>query len=90
MGGGAILVFKSIVALFLMAVTVEAITVNGDTLEATQPDGSKLKVRVWGDEFYRYVETVDGYTLKKDGNSWRCYAEHGKSCGTLSASSTVY
>lgn len=41
-----------------------------------QPGGEIIHVRVWGDEFYRIVESADGYTLVLDsatGNA--CYAE---------------
>lgn len=32
----------------------------------TQPDGTKLSLRVFGDEFYAHTETDDGYTVVLD------------------------
>lgn len=48
----------------------------GDTMSVKQPDGSIVQVKVFGDEFYRRIESLDGYTLVKDKNTnWICYAE---------------
>ncbi|MBF0433482.1 MAG: M6 family metalloprotease domain-containing protein, partial [Fibrobacteria bacterium] len=50
--------------------------INGELFEIRQPDETKVSVRVWGDEFYREIETPDGYTLIKDPNTgWLCYAK---------------
>ena len=48
----------------------------GDAVELVQPDGGRLEVRAWGDEFYQVYETADGYTLVEDPKSrvW-CYAK---------------
>jgi M6 family metalloprotease-like protein len=49
--------------------------VAGEVFPAKQPDGSVIQVRVWGDEFYRVVESLDGYTLVRDPASGAaCYA----------------
>jgi M6 family metalloprotease-like protein len=48
----------------------------GKELEFHQPDGSPIAVRLWGDEFYIRVETLDGYSLVRDPVSgFICYAE---------------
>jgi M6 family metalloprotease-like protein len=48
---------------------------NGDLFRLKQPDGSHVPVRVWGDEFYQRVESLDGYTLVRDPQTrWICYA----------------
>ncbi len=39
---------------------------EGKAVEFTQPDGTKLKLRVFGDEFYARTETADGYTVVFD------------------------
>ena len=31
--------------------------------EVEQPDGSKIPVRMFGDEYYNWMETADGYVL---------------------------
>lgn len=38
----------------------------GQTFTFTQPDGSALKVRGWGDQHYAVFETLDGYTVVKN------------------------
>ncbi|MFH1110935.1 MAG: M6 family metalloprotease domain-containing protein, partial [Planctomycetota bacterium] len=49
--------------------------VAGEVFPAKQPDGTLIQVRVWGDEFYRVVESLDGYTLMRDPASGAaCYA----------------
>ena len=39
---------------------------DGMATEWTQPDGTKLSLRVFGDEFYGRTETLDGYTVVFD------------------------
>ncbi len=39
---------------------------EGMAIEWTQPDGTKLNLRVFGDEFYGRTETTDGYTVVFD------------------------
>jgi M6 family metalloprotease-like protein len=67
-----------LIALFIMAgggITLQAAPYNGDVLTATQPDGSTINVKVFGDEFYIRAESMDGYTLVKDPQTgWICYA----------------
>ena len=41
-----------------------------------QPDGSTAEVRLFGDEFYHWLESPDGYTVVRDPDTgWLCYAE---------------
>ena len=47
----------------------------GDVFEFEQPDMSLVKAKVWGDEFYHRVESLDGYTLVRDPvSNFICYA----------------
>ncbi|MCA9472887.1 MAG: M6 family metalloprotease domain-containing protein [Nitrospirales bacterium] len=39
---------------------------TGKTFTFTQPDGSTVEVRGWGDQHYAVFETLDGYTLMKN------------------------
>jgi len=48
---------------------------NGDEFQLAQPDGKLVPVRVFGDEFYQDVESVDGFTLIRDADGWICYAD---------------
>ena len=38
----------------------------GKTFTFTQPDGSKIELRGWGDQSYAVFETLDGYTVIKN------------------------
>jgi M6 family metalloprotease-like protein len=60
--------FACYVALSVVAVGPRAHgdAVFGEVFPLTQPDGTRIDVRIWGDEFYRVVETLDGYTLVHD------------------------
>jgi len=41
-----------------------------------QPDGEIVTVRIWGDEFYQDVESLDGFTLIRDPKTGIiCYAD---------------
>ena len=64
-------------ALFALLVgSVTAAPHNGDLFKLKQPDGTFVEVKVWGDEFYQRVESLDGYTLIRDPKTrWICYAE---------------
>jgi len=50
---------------------------NGDLFDLAQPGGSLVPVRVFGDEFYQVVESLDGFTLIRDSDGWICYAKLG-------------
>ncbi len=57
---------------------------NGDIFTFTQPDNSQFEVRIYGDEYYAVIETLDGYTVTKDPDTgFYCYAE-------LSADATAF
>jgi M6 family metalloprotease-like protein len=59
----------------LMASTVLGAPYWGDTLTLSQPDGSTVKVRCYGDEYYHRIESLDGFTLTQDPQShWIEYA----------------
>ena len=44
-------------------------------IKVTQTDGSELKIRAYGDEFYHYFTTEDGYTLTDAGDGNWYYAK---------------
>ncbi|HOX26607.1 MAG TPA: M6 family metalloprotease domain-containing protein [Candidatus Krumholzibacteria bacterium] len=60
----------------LAAAAVRAAPYHGEAFRLGQPDGSLVDVRVWGDEFYQRVESLDGYTLVRDpATGVICYAD---------------
>jgi len=59
----------------IVAPTAQAGPVDGKVLPLKQPDGSVIEVRIWGDEFYTVVESLDGYTLVREPDTLLiCYA----------------
>ncbi|MDR2591648.1 MAG: M6 family metalloprotease domain-containing protein [Chitinispirillales bacterium] len=73
-------VYLSILFILLALVSIFVPSVfaaphDGDRFDLSQPDGSLVPVRVFGDEFYQDVESLDGYTLIRDSDGWICYAE---------------
>ncbi len=81
---------KQLLFLLLCMSVAQALPALGDTLTVRQPDGSTVQVRVWGDEFYRRVESLDGYTLLKSDNGWTCYAEQARDGEQLVATTIRY
>jgi len=43
--------------------------VLGEEITIRQPDGTRVTLRVWGDEFYAVGETADGYTVARDSET---------------------
>jgi M6 family metalloprotease-like protein len=68
---------RSLVTILLCVTMISlsyAAPYRGDQFELKQPDGSLIKVNVWGDEYYQRIESQDGYTLTKDEDGWIYYA----------------
>ncbi len=66
-----------------------AVKANPKPIEIKQPDGTKIVVKLKGDEFYNWFEDVDGYTVIKDSqtNFWS-YAQKN-SFGDLEPSKNI-
>jgi hypothetical protein len=77
--------------LLLFSVCVSAAPVSKLPYEFTQPDGSRVSVRLFGDEFYIRAESLDGYTLVRDEETgWICYAELDEAGGALISTKIPY
>ncbi len=82
-------VLRSMVALLLvsplLAATVAvAVPVFGEPIKLTQPDGTTIAARIWGDEFHQRVEDLAGYTLVIDPDDGTVfYAELAPDAVTL-------
>lgn len=65
-----------ILCLLLWAGTLpsHAVPARGGWITVTQSDGSQLRIRIFGDEYYHYAESEDGYTLVGNGKGDYCYA----------------
>lgn len=64
-----------VLAAGLTPVKAQAAPLNGEVLDFEQPDGTPIKLKVYGD-FYARFETLDGFTVVKDPESnYYTYAE---------------
>lgn len=64
--------FLSLVSLFLSQ-TVQAIPASPNILNKVQPDGTKIKLRLKGDENLHWIETLKGYIVLKDKDGFWKY-----------------
>ena len=77
-------------SLFIVHLHLIAAPHEGELFELKQPDGSFVKARVWGDEYYQRVETLEGYTLTRNAKGWICYAEMAADATKFIATDAVY
>ncbi|HEY1039010.1 MAG TPA: M6 family metalloprotease domain-containing protein [Bacteroidia bacterium] len=64
---------------------------NGNIMSFKQPDGSKVDVKLYGNEYYMRAESLDGYTLIRDKTSkWICYAKLAKDNNELMSTGIPY
>jgi len=63
-----------------VVITASAIPANSRPVDVTQSDGTRLTIRLVGDEFYHRTVTADGYTVIQRDNGDYVYAQqHGAS-----------
>ncbi len=77
------------VVMFLFSISLYAHPMNGEKFQFKQPDGTRVAVKVFGDEYYQRVESEDGYTLIRNKKGNICYAKLDSS-GRLEATNRVY
>ncbi|MDR1545046.1 MAG: hypothetical protein LBS50_11725 [Prevotellaceae bacterium] len=53
-------------------------------IEFTHPNGEKLTIRLFGDEWHHYNTTLDGFVIVQDKAGYYCYAKKEKN-GKISA-----
>ncbi len=69
------------------AAEVSAIRAYPRPVTVRQPDGTTITVRIFGDESFHYVTSVDGYMLAKDKEGFFCYVNYNASTGRKSVTS---
>lgn len=80
-----------IVFVLLFSSSSFAARIDGDVITLTQPDQTKVQVKVWGDEFYTHVESLDGFTVVLDEKTgYVCYAKQNASGSEIISSGIVY
>ncbi len=68
--------FLVLLLLFIASKQLIAAPHFGEAFTYQQPDGETFEVHLYGDEFFAYVETVDGYLVIRDPNNGIfCYAK---------------
>ena len=68
-------VMLTVILLAAQCCFVGASPVDGQLFHWRQPDGRRIPVRIWGDEYYQIIESLDGYTLVRDTNTkYLCYS----------------
>lgn len=63
-------------ALLLTDIQLFAVKAYPYPITITQPDGTKITIKMHGDEFFNYTTTVDGYLIRKDKNGIFRYAKY--------------
>jgi hypothetical protein len=63
-----------LVALLCFCGSLFAIPAERKLITITQPNGKELSYWLKGDEFIRWAETIDGYTLLHNEEGVLCYA----------------
>lgn len=61
--------------LFVMPSQVFAVSAYPNPVSTTQPDGTPLTVRIFGDEWYHFYESEDGYTILQKADGWWVYTD---------------
>lgn len=70
--------------LLSMPQDVHAIKAYPRPITVTQPDGTKVTVRIHGDESFHYITTIDGFLLDKDKAGFFCYVNYDFTTGRKS------
>lgn len=84
---------RIITAVMLMIVqqNIFARPYYGETFSLKQPDDSQVSVKIFGNEFYQDVESMDGYTLIRDEKTNEiCYAMLSKDGEEYASTGIVY
>ena len=59
-----------------LALSAAAVPANPEPQVSVQPDGTRVTLRLCGDEFYSFSTTIDGYTVLKDHRGAWVYAQN--------------
>lgn len=79
-----------VLLLGIISANVLAAPYNGKIFKFKQPDNTYVEAKVYGDEYYQRVESLDGYTLCYDAQGWICYAELNEDGSDYVSSGVIY
>ncbi len=63
-------IFAALAFLLMGAQSAHAIPANPLPFDAQQPDGTRIRLLVRGDEYFHWLEDLDGYTVVVDGGQY--------------------
>lgn len=69
--------------LLCSAIVLYAVPATPDVLTVTQPDGTTMEIRLYGDEFYHYATTTDGCLVTENGEGVYEYAHFDSTSGQI-------
>lgn len=73
-----LLVFMVITLVLYSDRVINASPFDTGMITLQQPDRTEFTGRIWGDEFFFWAETEDGYRFIQSGDGWYYYAELNK------------
>ena len=68
-----------------LAYQAHAIPVKAGAITVTQPDGSKITIRMYGDEWASYITTDDGYGIERGEDGFFYYVENSGKLSSVKA-----
>ena len=83
-----VIISLSFIFMLLLTINLYSVPAPPYPLTYQQEDGTKFKVRLFGDERYIRIETIDGYTIIEEGKNWY-YAKRGADGDLVSTSVLV-
>lgn len=63
-------------SLLFFSSNIYAVKAIPEPVTVTQPDGSKLRIKIHGDEFFNYYTTEEGYTIAKGKDGFFYYTNY--------------
>ncbi len=63
-------IYTIVISVFFVCLCAQAIPAKPGIIKVQQPDGSEVNIRLYGDEFFSYATTEDGYLIKSVAGQW--------------------
>ncbi len=70
-----LIVLVALLALLLLPNLLVAMPARPESVQTTQPDGTEITVRLFGDWWYHFYESGDGHAIVQDSDQWWVYAD---------------
>ncbi len=73
----------------LLSITAQAVPAYPGLITTTQPDGTVIEIKLYGDENFSWATTTDGYTMLRNSEDYWVYAQQAPN-GWLIPSDIVF